>query len=288
MSNGCIKCRIKAGALRQKPMSEDFSTKILPYFLEIIMSQNLYLYDVSQGNGKMRTFEVPDPGRTNYTVFQLNEPKDLQDKSKIIPINIHLIEVHFNKLYDDYILYLLDHPNLEDVTLINHECGVDHVTENEVDYGYAEEFLEILSYTKHDPRCLIQWMAIEVVETLGKKIDPRILDISSKDNYRRSLVTQLKGILTNKYIDSYMSKFSGICSDKCNYSNKLSSNIMGEIINFDILHMRNELIGNQVGNCQVCHLETRNQCGGCTKRYICGKECQKVDWVEHRISCGKK
>lgn len=40
--------------------------------------------------------------------------------------------------------------------------------------------------------------------------------------------------------------------------------------------------------CSVCNKEAKNRCGGCLKKWYCGKECQKTDWkASHKSECSK-
>jgi hypothetical protein len=42
--------------------------------------------------------------------------------------------------------------------------------------------------------------------------------------------------------------------------------------------------------CAVCHKDTNKSCSGCKdkKYYLCGKECQKIDWKRHPSTCTHK
>src|SRR6266536_2388050 len=38
--------------------------------------------------------------------------------------------------------------------------------------------------------------------------------------------------------------------------------------------------------CYVCQKPTNTRCSKCHQTYYCSKECQKIDWKEHKKSCG--
>ena len=38
--------------------------------------------------------------------------------------------------------------------------------------------------------------------------------------------------------------------------------------------------------CAICEKYTRNKkCGRCLEAYYCGRQCQKLDWREHKLCC---
>ena len=37
--------------------------------------------------------------------------------------------------------------------------------------------------------------------------------------------------------------------------------------------------------CAICEKYTRKKCGQCLEAYYCGRQCQKLDWREHKLCC---
>lgn len=66
----------------------------------------------------------------------------------------------------------------------------------------------------------------------------------------------------------------------CDPTNKYVRNLQS-IINKRKLEQR------QCGQCQVRSYEKMRYCGACRRQHYCSRRCQKKDWGQHKLKCGR-
>ena len=43
-----------------------------------------------------------------------------------------------------------------------------------------------------------------------------------------------------------------------------------------------------LGNCHICHTQTKSICGQCKRIFYCSIKCQKTGWPSHKFQCAQK